>query len=283
MTARITLALLFIVPAALTYPWPSTRDRWVVGIAIAAVLILFAWWRGAFLTTMVARRIGVWRRNRSGVRPAGSGSRTTALLRVEPESANQHPPMAVIASYLDRYGLRADSVRVTSRDAGTRRATWIGLTLDATDNLDALQARSARIPLDETAEIAIRRLRDHLREVGFHTSVVVAPADVPPLPAGKETWRGLHTDAGHLAAYRVPADDQLDQTLYTLRSQSSGETWTALEMSGTPADPTVAAACAVLTAERPGDAPAPGLTAQRGRHGVVLNALHPLSVERLPR
>lgn len=281
MTARITLALLFIVPAALSYPWPTTRDRWILGIAVAAVLILFAWWGGAFLTTMVARRFGVWRRNRSGGRRAPSPSRTTALLRVEPESASQHPPMDVIASYLDRYGLRADSVRITSRDAGTRRSTWIGLTLDAGDNLDALQARSADIPLDETAETAVRRLRDHLREAGFNTSVV-DPADVPALPEGKETWRGVRTDAGYLAAYRVPADDQLDQTLYNLRSQASGETWTALEMTGAAAEPTVAAACAVLTADRPGDAPAPGLTAQRGRHGLALAALHPLSVDRLP-
>ena len=121
---------------------------------------------------------------------------------------------------------------------------------------------------------------DHLRESGF-TTTVVDPADVPPLPAGKETWRGVHTDSGYLAAYRVRADDQLDQTLYTLRSQASGETWTALEMTGTAAQPTMAAACAVLTAERPGDAPVKGLTAQRGRHGLALNALHPLSVQRL--
>ncbi len=280
MTTRLTLALLFIVPAALAYPWSTTRDRWILGVAVAAVLILFAWWRGAFLTTMVARRFGVWRRNRSGGRRSAPRSRTTALLRVEPESASQRPPLAVIAGYLDRYGLRADSVRITSRDAGTRRTTWIGLTLDAADNLAALQARSADIPLDETAEIAIRRLRDHLRESGFNTTVV-DPADVPPLPAGKETWRGVHTDSGYLAAYRVPTDDQLDQTLYTLRSQASGETWTALEMSGTAAHPTVAAACAVLTAERPGDAPVQGLTAQRGRHGLALNALHPLSAQRL--
>lgn len=280
MTTRLTLALLFIVPAALSYPWSTTRDRWILGVAVAAVLVLFAWWRGAFLTTMVARRFGVWRRNRSGARRAAPLSRTTALLRVEPESASRRPPVAVIAGYLDRYGLRADSVRITTRDAGTRRTTWIGLTVDAADNLAALQARSADIPLDKTAEIAIRRLRDHLQESGF-TTTVVDPADVPSLPAGKETWRGVHTDSGYLAAYRVRTDDQLDQTLYTLRSQASGETWTALEMSGTAAHPTMAAACAVLTAERPGDAPVQGLTAQRGRHGLALNALHPLSAQRL--
>lgn len=280
MTARITLALLFIIPAAMAYPWSSVRDRWVLGVAVAAAVILFACWRGTFFTTMMARRIGMWRRNRSGGRPFALPSRTTALLRVEPGSASQHPPLGLIAGYLDRYGLRADYVRVTSRDVGIRRTTWIGLTLDAADNLAALQARSADIPLKDTAEVAIRRLRGHLREAGFDTTVV-DPADVPPLPSGKETWRGVRTEAGYLAAYRVPADDQLDQTLYALRSQASGETWTALEMSGAAAQPTVVAACAVLTAERPGDAPAPGLMAQRGRHGIALTALHPLSVQRL--
>lgn len=281
MTVRITLALLFIVPAALAYPWPSTRDRWILGIAAAALMMLFAWWRGAFLSTMVARRFGVLSRNRSGGSAVPSPTRTTALLRVEPESASSHPPMRVIASYLDRYGLRADSVRITSRDAAAGRTTWIGLTLDAADNLTALCARSARIPLDETAETAVRRLRDHLREAGYFTTVV-DPDEVPALPEGKETWRGVRTDAGFLAAYRIPADGHLDQTLYALRSQASCETWTALHMSGNAAQPTVAAACAVLTAERQGDPPVPGLTAQRGRHGLALAALHPLSVERLP-
>ena len=113
MTARITLALLFIVPAAMSYPWESTYDRWVLGIAAAAVLILFAWWRGAFLTTIVARRFGVFRRNHSRGRRAPA-SRSTVLLRVDPESATQQPPLDVIAGYLDRYGLRADAVRITS-------------------------------------------------------------------------------------------------------------------------------------------------------------------------
>jgi type VII secretion protein EccE len=280
MTARITLALLVAVPAAMAYPWPSVRDRWVLGIAVAAVVLLFAWWRGAFLTTMLARRVGIWRRNRSRGRRPASPTRTTALLRVEPESASRRPPLDVIAGYLDRYGLRADAVRITSRDLGTQRTTWVGLTLDAADNLAALQARSAAIPLHQAAEVAIRRLRDHLREADFHTAVVDA-ADVPPAPVGKETWRGVRTESGYLCAYRVSADDDLEQTLYTLRSNGFDETWTALEMSGSAAAPRVAAACAVLTPERPGDAPAQGLTAQRGRHGPALGALHPLSVRRL--
>ena len=41
MTARITLALLFIVPAAMAYPWPSPADKWLLGIAVAAAVVLF--------------------------------------------------------------------------------------------------------------------------------------------------------------------------------------------------------------------------------------------------
>ena len=60
MTARIALALLFIVPAAMAYPWPSPADRWLLGIAVVAVLVLFAWWRGLFFTTMVGRGWRCW-------------------------------------------------------------------------------------------------------------------------------------------------------------------------------------------------------------------------------
>jgi type VII secretion protein EccE len=281
MTARITLAVLFIVPAAMTYPWRTTTDRWVLGVAAAAVVILFAWWRGAFLTTIAARRVGVWRRNlRRGRARSAPATRTTALLRVEPESAEQDPPLDVLAGYLNRYGLRADALRITSRDTGEGRTTWIGLTLDATDNLAALQARSPSIPLLETAATAIRRLRDHLREVGYHTAVA-DPEDVPALPAGKETWRGIRTDAGYVAAYRVGRTDRLDETLAELRSQASGESWTAVELSGTATQPAVAVGCALLTSDKPGKAPVSGLTAQRGRHGIALETMHPLSVRRL--
>ena len=72
MTARITLALLFIIPAAMAYPWPSTRDRWVLGVAIVAVVVLFAWWRGLFLTTMVGRRVAY------GVAAQQQGRRTVS-------------------------------------------------------------------------------------------------------------------------------------------------------------------------------------------------------------
>ena len=177
MTTRLTLALLFIVPAALSYPWSTTRDR---------------------VDTRCRRRGRVWSCSPGGVghsSPPWSRDGCVGGETAPVPDARRHcrarrrccgsnrigesaSAVAAIAGYRDRYGLRADSVRIRTRDAGTRRTTWIGLTVDAADNLAALQAASADIPLDKTAEIAIRRLRDHLQEPGF-TTTVVDPADVP--------------------------------------------------------------------------------------------------------
>ena len=84
---------------------------------------------------------------------------TTELFGSAPPAADSDAlPLPLLAKYLNRYGIRADAIRVTSRDAvsdnGLRqRETWIGLTVSAAANLPALQARSARIPLRETAEV----------------------------------------------------------------------------------------------------------------------------------
>ena len=133
--------------------------------------------------------------------------------------------MPLIAGYAERYGLRADVIRVTSCDstseAGTRqRETWIGLTLSAADNLAALQARSPQIPLHETAEVAARRLADHLRESGW-TAALAAPDDVPtPYPrAARETWTGIqHGSNDYFAAYGVKVDTALPNTLAAIWS-----------------------------------------------------------------
>jgi hypothetical protein len=65
--------------------------------------------------------------------------------------------LPLIAGYLDRYGVRCDKIRITSRDLDGLRTTWIGMTLGAVENLAALRARSPRIPLRDTAEVAGRR------------------------------------------------------------------------------------------------------------------------------
>jgi type VII secretion protein EccE len=285
---RITLALLAVVPAVMAYPWRSPRDYWLLGIAAAVVLLLFGWWRGLHVTTILGRRLAIMRRSSGFVPEPDSGTRATALLRVGPPVGDDDVlPLPLIARYLDRYGVRADKIRITSRDNASdpsRRETWIGLTVSATDNMAALRARSPRIPLHETAQVAARRLADHLREIGWDANTV-APDAVPRLvaPNARETWRGVQRGASdYVAAYQIRIDDGLAETFDAIRSHAARETCTALEIAGDRTRRTVAAACAFLTETPPASAaPLAGLTPQRGNHLPALTALDLLSTRRL--
>lgn len=291
-TGRITLVLLAVVAAAPAFPWHSVRERWVLGVAIVAVIVLLARWRGLPVTTILYRRLAILRPNRGARRAEESVTdvRTTALLRVTPPLGDADSlPLPLIASYAQRYGLRADAIRVTSRDStsevGTReRETWIGVTLSAADNLAALQARSAQIPLHETAEVAARRLADHLRESGW-TAAVANPDDVPspfPRPA-KETWVGLSQgSSNYVAAYGVKVDTALPNTLAAIWSYPVREVWTAVEVSGSGDNQTLAVACAFRTDAKPAaSGPLPGLISKSGIQRAALTALDPLSNQRL--
>ena len=281
VTARIALALLAIVPAAMAYPWDTPTDWWVFGVAVAVVLLAFAWWGGLFLTTAIGRRFAVWRRNhgKSGSRPSNE---VTVLLRVEsPDGAAL--PLPVLAGYVERFGIRASKVRATSVDAGGARTTWVSMTLGATDNLAALRARSPEIPLHDTAETVGRRLADQLREAGLNAAIVES-ARGPLVARGHEAWRAVRDDgdpAGYVAAYRIPVDDRLGARLAEVWSRTARETWTALEFGGTANSPTVAAVCAFRTSGAPAKAPLPGLQVQRGLQRPLLMALDPRSVDRL--
>ncbi|MDP7722809.1 type VII secretion protein EccE [Mycobacterium sp. TY814] len=286
--ARVTLALLAVVPAAMAYPWQSTRAYWLIGIAAVAVILLFGWWRGLHFTTILRRRLAIVRRGGRPVPEPDANTRTTALLRLGPASSAALP-LPLIARYLNCYGIRADSIRITSRhNASGATDTWIGLTVSAVDNLAALQARSARIPLHETAEVAARRLADHLREVGFDANTVAAE-DVPEVLAfesgetARETWSAVQlSGSDYVAAYRVKADDGLGVTLAAVREQQARETWTALEIADAGTHRTVAAACALRTDAAPGGtAPVAGLTLERGNQRPALQTLDPLSTRRL--
>lgn len=286
--ARITLALLAVIPAVLAYPWRSSRDYALIGIAAVAVIVLFGWWDGLRFTTILRRALALTSGRNTFVPEHGPGTTATALLRVGPPIDDAEVlPLPLIARYLDRYGIRADRIRITNRDNASdrsRRETWIGLTISAVDNLAALQARSPRIPLQETARVAARRLADHLREIGWDAAVVAAD-DAPRLvPANaRETWRGLRRGTSdHIAAYRVRIDEALPETLHAIRSHPARETCTALEIAGDRTHHTVAAACAFLTATPPpAAAPLAGLIPQRGNHGPALRALDLLSTQRL--
>ncbi len=82
--------------------------------------------------------------------------------------------------------------------------------------------------------------------------------------------------ADYIAAYRIRVDESLPGTLDAIRAHPARETYTALEIAGDPAQPTVASACALAT-----DAPLAGLTPQRGNHLAALTALELQSAHRL--
>ncbi|BBY44628.1 type VII secretion protein EccE [Mycolicibacterium celeriflavum] len=277
MTVRIALASLAVVLAAMAYPWESTTDWWILGIAAAVVVVVFAWWRGQFVTTMIGRRLAVWRRNHSKPK-AQRTDQATVVVRVDgPQGAEVSLPL--VAGYVERFGVRSEKVRVTNRDHDGVRTTWISLTLDAKANLVALQARSPELPLRDTAEIAGRRLTDHLREAGLDAAIVDETA-APLGAAGREKWSGVVDDHGFVSVHGIPVDERLGERLAEVWSQS-GETWTAIEFSGTAAQPVVAAACAFRTADVERKASLSGLTAHRGLQRPLLTALDPKAVGRL--
>jgi type VII secretion protein EccE len=278
------LALLVVIPAAMAYPWQTTLDWWLLGIAVAVVVVVFAWWRGTFLTTVLRRRLALLRGHdepRHLVQHSETDAHTTVVLRVL-DSGGQELPLSTLSGYLDRYGVRCDAVRLTHRDTPEGRTTWVGLTFSAAANLAALQARSEDIPLRETAEVTLRRLADHLRELGCSVSTV--DVDVPDLlGAGpKERWKTVQDGGqGYLTCYSVPADDRLSETLAELRATEAPEVWTVLELTGAPTRLEMTAVCAVRTADVPATPPAAALQHLRGRQRSTLAALHPESIGRL--
>jgi type VII secretion protein EccE len=264
----------------------------VLAVAVAVALLLLAWWRGLHLTSIARRRMAMLRgqRGKRFEAPAGADVRTTAVLAVTPPVGEADAlPLELIAGYLNRYGVVAEAIRVTSRDTvsepgAPQRDTWIGLTLSGAANLAALQARSPHIPLHETAEVAVRRLADHLRESGWEVATA-GPDDVPELltPSARETWQAAwEGDRGYVAAYHITPDAALPDVLAEIWAYPTQETWTAVEIAESGAARTLAAACALRTQPEPGSAPPlAGLTPQRGNQLCALRALHPLSTNRL--
>lgn len=291
--ARIMLALLVVVPAMMTYPlglWGHQRGYWALGIAVLALILLFGWWRGLYFTTIARRRLAMLRRRRSTSAPGSPPScatYATMLLRVGPSVVGpQILPLSLIARYLHCYGIRADSIRIISRTQETTE-TWIGLTVSAVTNLAALQARSSQIPLQETTQVAARRLADHLREVGWEISAVDAGEipEIPPVftPGYREIWPGVVEDeSNYLAAYQVNVDESLAEVLAEIRSYPASAVWLVLEIAGDSDHYTIAVACAFRTDAKPATAaPLPGLTPQHGNHVPALRKLNPLSTRRL--
>ena len=136
---------------------------------------------------------------------------------------------------------------------------------------------------DETAQVAARRLADHLREIGWEATIV-GPDDVPRLvaPDAREMWCGVQRGASdYIAAYQVRVDGALPETLDAIRSHPARETCTALEIAGDATHHTIAAACAFQTDSPEGATPLAGLTPQRGNQQPALIALDLMSTQRL--
>jgi type VII secretion protein EccE len=92
----------------------------------------------------------------------------------------------------------------------------------------------------------------------------------------------MRDESGYVAAYRFAVGDRLPDTLAEVRALPSPETWTALEITGSATDPGIAVVCAVRSQDKPGAAgPVRGLTLLRGRQRPAIEALNPLSVDRL--
>lgn len=263
---RLTVVIASVVAASYAYPWQSVPDRWVLGVAAVVVVAVLAWWRGRHFTTMLAERLRMMLRGRAISLPADPVA-TTVLLRVE----DGEPPMDLLSRYLDRYGLRCEPIRITTRTTPGRRAVWIGLRFNAARNLAALQARSPHIPLHQTARNTGRRLIEQLAEQGV-TATLVDPADIPDLVAddAREQWRFVADSRGYLTAY---ADSAIDPEM------DCSESWAAVEISGTPTHPTIRSAVAIRTENPP--TPVPASAPLTGRQASALAALHPLSSTRL--
>ncbi|MGV0627514.1 type VII secretion protein EccE [Mycolicibacter minnesotensis] len=290
-TGRLTVVLLAAAAAVSAYPWQAGRERWVLGVGFVVAAAALVRWRGVPVTTTLWRWIALHRSAKPGRRVLGASDETRVTAVVGVAAPAQGPdvlPLALIARYLDRYGLTADAIRVTSREVGEHadgreRTTWIGLTFSAVDNLVALQARSPEIPLSETAGVVARRLADHLRESGW-VAGVAEPEHLPGLDLreSRETWHGVVGDEGdHLAAYRLALGPDTPDVLTRLWSHPTLETWTVLEVTGSGEDQTLALATAFRTDARPAGAPLVGLIPQPGNQRAALEALDLLSVRRL--
>jgi len=289
-TLRLTLVATLIAAGALALYRRDPADRWIAITAGVLALVLLVWWRGTFLTDILRRFTKMLARRLSGRASAdtapivavGVDARSTVALELTSRPSGEDVPVALLAGYLDRYGVRCSSIRVTTADInGVASKTWVSLTLSAADNLTALQARSPRIPLRETADTVARRLSDHLRELGWQVTATESPNT--PLPAqAKEGSRGVIDDHGYLATYRVTVNNDLPETLESIRNAALAERWTALELTGNADAPHLAVVSALRTGDKPAaHPPLAGLTPCWGEHLLVLQALNPLSPKAL--
>lgn len=318
LTVALLLGWATLVPTGSRWHWWQP----VLGVLIA-VLVLGSW-HGLLLTTTASRWVPMSLRNRQGRAggrrraPAGGrGKRSgtavpgqqstpvtatgavTVTLRVRPrphpvataDAAGGQLPWRQLLGWLERYGVRADSMTVTSvattpapsalRQAQARLVTdqwenWITFVFSTVSNLEALKARASDI--GELAGVTTRRMVGELRERGWVVSVVNDSAAFPRFvdPAARvrrECWTGTEYADGFRAVYAVEPT-ALSSIVAALPGLSTKCVWTSVTVRSVGRQrPTVEAFVATLTPARPDRIPLEGLTGFDGLHRVRAEAV----------
>ena len=229
-----------------------------------------------------------------------------------PGDTSDQLPWEFVTSWLNRYGVRADALTITSvtrtpPPSGLRtdsaalltgrttqhRDTWLTYTLRAENNVGALTARQTTMgnPAEgdpdaddgtpqraALADTMARRLVAELRERGWLATLTDETDHLPEfVPAAaavrQETWTGTeHTD-GFRAIYAVEPGRLVD-VLEALPSRATRATWVTVTVRAQGRQPATIEACVgTLTSAKPSRNPLPGLDGFHGLHRKVAQAL----------
>lgn len=259
-TRLIIIAIAAQLAAILTPECNDVQRIWLwLGVVLIAILVL-SQFRGVFLTKYPL----IWaalsrRRSTLGNNPEKTlellesdhtlqvtpqSARVTKVLRFEPNMLVYegfdylaYVPLDFIGRFLYRFGVKAHSIRVSTkqmknaRGAVTSRNTWVSITFDTRDNLDALAARSANCPLEELAESTAFRLINELVELGYN--VYPEPPDHTLWNefGGKvtEKWSELSTVDGAITTHSIIVNNDLPETLDGIWNSSALGSWTVIE------------------------------------------------------
>lgn len=315
--ARVSmLAMTLMFGWALLHP-VQYRPQWWHGLIAAFVIAAFLGsWHGQHWSTSVRRWVPLAHRNRrirSGhaklppteplpqdiSRDDASAidsmqATVTVHLRPQPHALNTPPhvddqlPWDQIGRWFDRYGIRTESIVVTSvtrtpprsalrqafehRLSGStpqHRDTWVSFVVRAEANLEEIIARG--VDVATLADSTARRLVAELREQGWLATVVADPANLPSFitraaQVRKELWTSIQCSDGYRAVYAV-APEALKSVLTDVSTLSTGQTWVSVAMrpQGQQAVE-MRALVATVTYNRPDRVPLPGLIGFHGMH-----------------
>jgi len=339
LTVLVTLLLLgwaALLPPGRQPQW------WHYAIGAALILAFLGSWHGQHVSTAVRRRtpMSIYNRRQRTRRTQPSQPRrdtpstdaqTPAVRRsnaleaqivlhlrphphalTTPGDTSDQLPWEFVTSWLNRYGVRADALTITSvtrtpPPSGLRtdsaalltgrttqhRDTWLTYTLRAENNVGALTARQTTMgnPAEGNpdaddgtpqraalADTMARRLVAELRERGWLATLTNETDHLPEfVPAAaavrKETWTGTeHTD-GFRAIYAVEPGRLVD-VLEALPSRATRATWVTVTVRAQGRQPATIEACVgTLTGAKPSRNPLPGLDGFHGLHRKVAQAL----------